>query len=71
MVLTSTYKIQKWKLIHVTTFCRYNDFNNAVNSEEDCLLDLFPLQVRISVSGETSSLVATISQKVELMLCLF
>ncbi|XP_057438932.1 ubiquitin carboxyl-terminal hydrolase 8-like [Lotus japonicus] len=42
---------------------RYNDFNNAVNSEEDCLLDLFPLQVRISVSGETSSLVATISQK--------
>ncbi|KAE9585339.1 putative ubiquitinyl hydrolase 1 [Lupinus albus] len=50
---------------------RYNDFNNAmkdfrslIHSEsEDCLLDLFPLHLRIFVSWETNSLVAKISQK--------
>lgn len=48
---------------------RYNDFNNAVKDfgslsyPEDCLPDLFPLQVKIFVSWETSSLVAKISQK--------
>ncbi|XP_058738954.1 ubiquitin carboxyl-terminal hydrolase 8-like [Vicia villosa] len=48
---------------------RYNDFNNAVKDfgrlfyAEDCLPDLFPLQLRIFVSWETSSLVAKISQK--------
>ncbi|KAK7337337.1 hypothetical protein VNO77_17904 [Canavalia gladiata] len=48
---------------------RYNDFNNAVKDfgspsyAEDCLPDLFPLQVRLFVSWETSSLVAKISQK--------
>ncbi|KAH1070983.1 hypothetical protein AAZX31_03G183800 [Glycine max] len=48
---------------------RHNDFNNAVKDfgsipyEEDCLPDLFPLQVKIFVSWETSLLVAKISQK--------
>ncbi|KAI4348860.1 hypothetical protein L6164_009529 [Bauhinia variegata] len=48
---------------------RYNDFNNAVKDlgslffAEGSLPDFFPLQVRISVSWETNSLVAKISQK--------
>lgn len=48
---------------------RYNDFNNAAKDfgrlfyAEDCLPDLFPLQLRIFVSWETSSLVAKISEK--------
>ncbi|XP_061362460.1 ubiquitin carboxyl-terminal hydrolase 8-like isoform X2 [Gastrolobium bilobum] len=48
---------------------RYNDINNAVKDfgshfyAEDCFPDLFPLQVRIFVSWETSSLVAKISLK--------
>ncbi|KAK2418567.1 ubiquitin carboxyl-terminal hydrolase [Trifolium repens] len=48
---------------------RYNDFNNAVKDfgrifyEEEGLLDLFPLQLRIYVSWETSSLAAKISQE--------
>ncbi|KAG4913606.1 hypothetical protein JHK85_054996 [Glycine max] len=48
---------------------QYNDFNNAVKDfgsipyEEESLPDLFPLQVKIFVSWETSSLVAKISQK--------
>ncbi|KAK7244770.1 hypothetical protein RIF29_39596 [Crotalaria pallida] len=50
---------------------RYNDFNNAMkdfgslfhSGSEDCLSDLFPLQVRIFVSWETNSLVAKISHK--------
>ncbi|RDX76461.1 Ubiquitin carboxyl-terminal hydrolase 8, partial [Mucuna pruriens] len=48
---------------------RYNDLNNAVKDfgslsyEEDSLPDLFPLQIKIFVSWETSSLVARISQK--------
>ncbi|KAJ1392762.1 Ubiquitin specific protease, conserved site [Sesbania bispinosa] len=55
--------------IWLRTLKRYNDFNNAVKDfgslfyAEDCLLDLFPLQIRIFVSWETSSLVAKISQK--------
>jgi len=52
------------------SFCRYNDFNNAakdvgsLSNAEDCLPELFPLQIKIFVSWETSSLVAKISQKV-------
>ncbi|KAK7284765.1 hypothetical protein RJT34_19518 [Clitoria ternatea] len=50
---------------------RYGDFNNAMKdfgslsnpNSEYCLLELFPLQVRIFVSWETSSLLAKISQK--------
>ncbi|XP_015946297.1 ubiquitin carboxyl-terminal hydrolase 8 [Arachis duranensis] len=48
---------------------RYNDFNNAMKDfgslffAEDCLHDLFPLQIRIYVSWETNSLVAKICQK--------
>ncbi|KAE9590782.1 putative ubiquitinyl hydrolase 1 [Lupinus albus] len=50
---------------------RYNDFNNAMKNigslfhsePEDCLPDLYPLQLRIFVCWETSSLVAKISQK--------
>ncbi|KAF7818874.1 ubiquitin carboxyl-terminal hydrolase 8-like [Senna tora] len=38
------------------------DFGSLVHAE-DCLLDLFPLQVRIFVSWETNSLVAKISRK--------
>ncbi|XP_027349205.1 ubiquitin carboxyl-terminal hydrolase 8-like isoform X2 [Abrus precatorius] len=51
---------------------RYNDFNNAVKDfgsfsyAEDSLPDLFPLQVRIFVSWETSSLVAKINHKVHI-----
>ncbi|XP_020226507.1 ubiquitin carboxyl-terminal hydrolase 8 isoform X2 [Cajanus cajan] len=56
-------------LLGVSHLVRYNDFNNAVKDfgslsyAEDSLLDLFPLQVKIFVSWETSSLVAKISQK--------
>ncbi|XP_050908110.1 ubiquitin carboxyl-terminal hydrolase 8 [Lathyrus oleraceus] len=62
--------LQVWMLIHsLRALKRYNDFNNAVKDfgrlfyAEDCLPDLFPLQLRIFVSWETSSLVAKISQK--------
>ncbi|OIV92275.1 hypothetical protein TanjilG_00293 [Lupinus angustifolius] len=53
---------------------RYNDFNNAMKNigslfhteSEDCLPDLYPLQLRIFVCWETSSLVAKINQKVHI-----
>ncbi|CAJ1881957.1 unnamed protein product [Sphenostylis stenocarpa] len=55
--------------VWLRTLKRYNDLNNAVkdvgslSNVEDCLPELFPLQVKIFVSWETSSLVAKISQK--------
>jgi len=63
------------KLIHRLSHssCRYNDSNNGVkdvgslSNAEDFLLELFPLQVKIFVSWETTSLEAKISQKVELL----
>ncbi|KAK7396784.1 hypothetical protein VNO78_17942 [Psophocarpus tetragonolobus] len=55
--------------VWLRTLKRYNDFNNGLKDfgrlsyTEDCLPDLFPLQVKIFVSWETNSLVAKISQK--------
>ncbi|KAL9332168.1 hypothetical protein ACSQ67_001778 [Phaseolus vulgaris] len=55
--------------VWLRTLKRYNDFNNAakdvgsLSNAEDCLPELFPLQIKIFVSWETSSLVAKISQK--------
>jgi len=68
-----TYRCRKLIQYLSHSSCRYNDFNNAVkdveslSDAEDCLPELFPLQVKIFVSLETSSLVAKISQKVKLM----
>lgn len=68
-----TYRCSK--LIHRLSHssCRYNDSNSEVkdlgslSNAEDCLPELFPLQVKIFFSLETSSLEAKISLKVELM----
>ena len=74
---TGKCNLQKLEIDSFYSSCRYNDFNNAVKDfgslffAEDCLPDLFPLQVRIFVSWETNSLVAKISQKVQLMICFF
>ncbi|KAG4949578.1 hypothetical protein JHK85_043455 [Glycine max] len=49
---------------HDLCLCPLKDFG-SIPYEEDCLPDLFALQVKIFVSWETSLLVAKISQKIE------
>lgn len=55
-------------------FCRHNESVGVVNDVEsgstigtdDCFQDVFPLQIRLSLSRETCSLIVRISRKVSL-----